>query len=31
MLQQAMERFAGERLIRERYDNYIVGQWVSSA
>ncbi|HCW60204.1 MAG TPA: aldehyde dehydrogenase, partial [Sphingobium sp.] len=31
MLQQAMERFAGERLIRERYDNYIGGQWVAPA
>jgi len=26
-----MERFAGERLIRERYDNYIGGQWVAPA
>jgi aldehyde dehydrogenase len=29
MLQQAMERFAGNSLIRDRYDNYIGGQWIA--
>ncbi|WP_370170408.1 aldehyde dehydrogenase [Sphingobium abikonense] len=31
MLQQAMERFAGNSLIRDRYDNYIGGQWIAPA
>ena len=31
MLEQAMERFAGKTLIRDRYDNYIGGQWVPPA
>ena len=31
MLEQAMERFAGKTLIRDRYDNYIGGQWVPAA
>ncbi|WP_336959349.1 aldehyde dehydrogenase [Sphingobium aquiterrae] len=31
MLQQAMEKFAGQTLIKERYDNYIGGQWVAPA
>ncbi|PZU57405.1 MAG: aldehyde dehydrogenase [Sphingobium sp.] len=29
MLQQAMERFAGKTLIRDKYDNFIGGQWVA--
>ncbi|KRB86766.1 aldehyde dehydrogenase [Sphingomonas sp. Root710] len=28
MLQEAMARFAGNALIRDRYDNFIGGQWV---
>ena len=28
MLEQAMEKFAGKLLIRDRYDNYIGGKWV---
>jgi aldehyde dehydrogenase len=28
MLQDAMARFAGKALIRDRYDNFIGGQWV---
>jgi len=31
MLEQAMESFAGRTLIRDRYDNYISGQWVPPA
>ncbi|WP_420143811.1 aldehyde dehydrogenase [Sphingobium sp.] len=31
MLQQAMARFAGTKLIRDQYDNYIGGQWVAPA
>jgi aldehyde dehydrogenase len=29
MLQQVMERFAGQTLIRDQYDNYIGGEWVA--
>ncbi|WP_176598490.1 aldehyde dehydrogenase [Sphingobium sp. 15-1] len=29
MLQQAMARFSGHTLIREKYDNFIGGQWVA--
>ncbi|EQB29796.1 aldehyde dehydrogenase [Sphingobium ummariense] len=29
MLQQAMERFAGKTLIRDKYDNFIGGRWVA--
>ncbi|WP_066564003.1 aldehyde dehydrogenase (plasmid) [Sphingobium sp. SJ10-10] len=29
MLQQAMARFAGKTLIRDKYDNFIGGQWVA--
>ncbi|MFB9062068.1 MULTISPECIES: aldehyde dehydrogenase [Sphingobium] len=29
MLQQAMARFAGKTLIREKYENFIGGQWVA--
>jgi aldehyde dehydrogenase len=28
MLQEAMARFAGKALLRDRYDNFIGGQWV---
>ncbi len=28
MLQEAMARFAGKALVRDRYDNFIGGQWV---
>ncbi|ABQ67070.1 MULTISPECIES: aldehyde dehydrogenase [Sphingomonadales] len=31
MLQEAMARFAGKALIRDRYDNFIGGQWVKPA
>jgi aldehyde dehydrogenase len=31
MLQQAMEKFAGKTLVRDRYDNYIGGAWVAPA
>jgi aldehyde dehydrogenase len=31
MLQQAMEKFAGQTLVKESYDNYIGGQWVAPA
>lgn len=31
MLGQAMEKYAGKTLIRERYDNYIGGGWVAPA
>ncbi|WP_016743767.1 aldehyde dehydrogenase [Rhizorhabdus wittichii] len=31
MLQEAMARFAGKALIRDRYDNFISGQWVKPA
>lgn len=29
MLQQAMARFSGHTLIREKYENFIGGQWVA--
>ena len=31
MLQQALDKFAGQTLIRDRYDNYIGGQWTAPA
>ena len=31
MLQQALEKFAGKTLIRDRYENYIGGKWVAPA
>ena len=29
MLQQALAKFSGTTLIRERFDNYIGGAWVA--
>lgn len=31
MLQQALAKFEGTRLIRDRYDNYIGGEWAAPA
>ena len=29
MLEQAMSKFAGNALIRDKFDNYIGGKWVA--
>ena len=31
MLQNALEKFAGQKLIRDKYENYIGGKWVAPA